>query len=83
MNYYTFEYPFLILLLIPIIYCLYKCKEHLVPKFFVHLQFLSAKKNFLKLEWIIKIMIFILLTIAITSPIIIDKLSPLNRREKI
>lgn len=82
MNYYTFEYPFLILLLIPIIYCLYKCKEHLIPKFFVHLQFLSAKKNFLKLEWIIKIIIFILLTIAITSPIIIDKLSPLNRKGK-
>jgi len=54
----------------------------LVPRFFVHLQFLSAKKNFLKLEWIIKIMIFILLTIAITSPIIIDKLSPLNRKGK-
>jgi len=82
MNYYSFEYPFLILLLIPIIYCLYKCKEHLVPRFFVHLQFLSAKKSFLKLEWIIKIIIFILLTIALTSPIIIDKLNPLNRHGK-
>ena len=82
MNYYTFEYPFLILLLIPIIYCLYKCKEQLVPKFFVHLHFLRAKKDYLKLEWIIKISIFILLTIALTSPIIVDKLSPLNRHGK-
>lgn len=82
MNYYSFEYPLLILLLIPIIYCLYKCKENLSPKFFVHLHFLSAKKNFLKLEWIIKITIFILLTIALTSPIVIDKLSPLNRHGK-
>ena len=52
------------------------------PVYFVHLHFLRAKKNFLKLEWIIKIIIFILLCIAISSPIIIDKLSPLNRHGK-
>jgi Ca-activated chloride channel family protein len=52
------------------------------PRFFVHLQFLSAKKSFLKLEWIIKIIIFILLSVALTSPITIDKLNPLNRHGK-
>ena len=82
MNYYSFEYPYLILLLIPIIYCLYKCKEHIKPKYFVHLHFLNAKKSFLKLEWIIKILIFIFLVIALTSPIIIDKTSPHNRHGK-
>lgn len=82
MNYYSFEYPFLILLLLPILYCLYKCKEHLVPRFFVHLHFLSAKKDYMKLEWIVKILIFILLTTALTSPIVIDKLNPLNRHGK-
>lgn len=82
MNYYTFEYPYLILLLLPILYCLYKCKEHFVPKFFVHLHLLRPRKSYLKLEWIIKILIFVLLTIALTSPIVIDKLSPLNRHGK-
>ena len=82
MNYYSFEYPFLIFLLIPIIYCLYKCKEYMKPVYFVHLQFLSAKKNFLKIEWIIKVLIFILLCIALASPIIVDKLSPSNRHGK-
>jgi len=82
MNYYSFEYPLLILLLIPIIYCLYKCKENFTHKFFVHLHFLSPKKYLLKLEWIIKIIIFILLCIALTSPIIVDKLSPFNRHGK-
>ncbi len=82
MNYYTFEYPFLILLLIPIIYCLYRCKEYMKPIYFVHLHFLSAKKSFLKLEWIVKIIIFILLSVALTSPITIDKLNPLNRNGK-
>ncbi|MBU0720069.1 VWA domain-containing protein [bacterium] len=52
------------------------------PKFFVHLHFLSAKKNFLKLEWIVKILVFISLCAAIASPIIIDKINPLNRHGK-
>ena len=82
MNYYSFEYPFLILLLIPIILCLYRCKEYIKPKFFVHLHFLSAKKSFLKIEWIIKIIIFTLLSIALTSPIIIDRLNQHNRHGK-
>lgn len=82
MNYYSFEYPYLILLLIPIIFCLYRCKEYMKPIYFVHLQFLSAKKNFLKLEWIVKVLIFIFLCVALSSPIIVDKLSPNNRNGK-
>lgn len=82
MNYYSFEYPYLILLLIPIIYCLYRCKEYIKPKYFVHLHLLTAKKSFNRLEWIVKIAIFILLTIALTSPIIIDRVDPLNRSGK-
>ncbi|MDQ7045292.1 MAG: VWA domain-containing protein [Sulfurimonas sp.] len=82
MNYYSFEYPFLILLLIPVLYCLYKCKETLIPRFFPHLEFLKTNKRNLRLEWIIKILVFILLVIALTSPIIIDKLSPSNRHGK-
>lgn len=82
MNYISFEYSYLILLLIPIIYCLYKCKEYAKPKIFVHLQFLSAKKNFMKLEWIVKVLIFIFLCIALASPILIDRFNPLNRNGK-
>lgn len=82
MNYYDFEYPFLLLLLMPLIYCLYKCKEYMKPIYFVHLHFLSSKKGFFKLEWIIKITIFVLLTTALASPIVIDKLSPYERHGK-
>jgi Ca-activated chloride channel family protein len=46
------------------------------------LQFLGAKKNLLKLEWIVKIVIFTLLCIALASPIVVDKLNPLNRHGK-
>lgn len=82
MNYYSFEYPLLILLLIPILWCLYKCKEYMKPIYFVHLHLLSAKKSFLKLEWLVKILIFVLLCIALASPIIIDRTNPLNRYGK-
>ena len=79
MNYYSFEYPYLILLLVPITFCLYKCKEYMKPIYFVHLQFMRAKRRFFKLEWIVKILIFILLCIALSSPVVIDKFNPLNR----
>jgi len=52
------------------------------PVYFVHLQFLSAKKNFFKLEWIVKVLIFIFLCVALASPIVVDKLSPHNRHGK-
>lgn len=79
MNFFSFEYPYLILLLAPIIYCMYRCKEQIKPKFFVHLHFLSAKKSLPKLEWLLKIIIFLFLCIALASPVLIDKANPLNR----
>lgn len=82
MNYFSFEYPWLVLLLIPIIYCLYKCREYPKSIYFVHLHYMSAKKSLKHLEWIIKILIFIFLVVALASPILIDKTNPLNRHGK-
>jgi Ca-activated chloride channel family protein len=78
----NFEYPYFLLFLAPILYCMYRCRERLKPIYFVHLHFLSAKKNFYKFEWIIKIMIFVLLSIALASPILVDRVNPLNRNGK-
>jgi len=36
----------------------------------------------MKIDWIVKILILVLLSIAITSPIVIDTMSPLNRHGK-
>jgi Ca-activated chloride channel family protein len=82
MNYFSFEYPWIILLLIPIIYCLYKCKEYPRSIYFVHLHLLSPKKSLKHLEWLIKVLIFIFLIVALASPILIDKTNPLNRHGK-
>ncbi len=79
MNYYSFEYPFLILLLLPILYCLYKCRELLKERYFVHLHLMSAKKSFFKIEWIVKVLVFVLLVIALCSPVMIDRSHPFNR----
>lgn len=49
------------------------------PIYFVHLHFMRASRSFMKLEWIVKILIFILLCIALSSPVIVDKFNPLNR----
>ena len=82
MNIFSFEYPFAILLLAPILYCMYRCREKMKPRYFVHLHFLSAKKSFFKLEWFLKIIIFILLCVALASPIVVDKINPSNRDGK-
>ncbi len=40
---------------------------------------MSAKKSFFKIEWIVKVLIFIFLCIALSSPVVIDRSHPLNR----
>lgn len=79
MNYYSFEYPYFILLLLPILWCLYKCREYSVQKYFVHLHLMSTKKRYLKIESFLKVLIFVLLLIALSSPIAVDKTNPNNR----
>ena len=80
MNWLSFEYLWVILLLLPLLYCLYKCKEKLLPRYFVHLHFLSPKKPWLKLEWVLKVLTLTALVIALASPVQIDRIDPLNRQ---
>jgi Ca-activated chloride channel family protein len=48
----------------------------------VHLEFLRAKKNFFKREWIVKMLVFISLCIALASPIVVDRDNSYNREGK-
>lgn len=52
----------------------------MIRRYFVHLHFFSLKKQWLRLEWFLKVLIFTLLLISLASPIIIDKFDPLNRK---
>ncbi len=76
----TFEYFYLLLLLLPLLYCLYRCKEKLEQGYFVHLALFTTQTKWFRWEWIVKVSIVILLLLAIASPIFIDKVDPLNRK---
>lgn len=79
MSSFSFEYPYLLALLVPLLYCFYKCREVAKPTIFVHLHFLVPKKGFKNLEQILKIVVFVLLCAALASPIVVDRDDPLNR----
>ena len=76
----TFEYPYLLLLLLPLLYCLYRCKEKIEQGYFVHLSLFKTHTRWFRWEWIVKISVISLLLLAVASPIIVDKIDPLNRK---
>lgn len=76
----TFEYPYLLALLLPLLYCLYRCKEKVEQGYFVHLYLFTTHTKWFRWEWIVKIATIVLLLLAISSPIFIDKIDPLNRK---
>ncbi len=73
------EYALLLLLIIPALYCLYKCKEKSMQAYFVHLHLMPLKLQWLRLEQYIKYLIIILLISALSSPVIQNKYDPQNR----
>lgn len=75
----TFEYPWLFLLLPPLWYCLYRCREQLAPRTFVHLELFSVRRGWLKWLWILRYLAALLLVTALASQITIDADDPLNR----
>lgn len=82
MNYYSFEYPWLVLLLLPILFCLYKCRDIVTSRYFVHLHLLSPRRSFKHLEQIVKLLVFVFLVLSLVSPIRIDESDPRNRSGK-
>lgn len=75
-----FEYVYLLLLAFPLLYCLYRCKEKIQQGYFVHLALFKTHVQWFRWEWIVKITVVILLLTTIASPILIDKIDPLNRK---
>ena len=75
-----FEYDYILFLILPIIYCLYKCREEIVKRIFVHLELFRLKRPRYWIQDILKLLIAILILISLASPILIDKSNPLNRK---
>ena len=76
----TFEYTYLLLLLFPLIYCLYRCKEKIKEGYFVHLQLFSMPRKWFRWEWLVKILIITLLLLSVASPVLVDSIDPLDRK---
>lgn len=76
----NFEYTYILFLLLPIMYCLYKCKEIIVKRSFVHLELFVLKRPRFWLQDLLKLCIAILLVLALASPVLIDRNNPLNRK---
>ncbi len=79
MSWLSFEYPLAILLLIPLMLCLYRCRERALPRYFVHLGLFRLRGGWPKLEWLLRVLTLVLLCIALASPVVVDRLDPLNR----
>jgi Ca-activated chloride channel family protein len=76
----SFEYPLAFLLLLPLLYCLYRCREKIRQRYFVHLHLLSPAKRPIRWEWILIILTLVALVTALASPVHIDRSDPLNRK---
>jgi len=75
-----FEYAFVTFLLLPVFYCMYKCREEIVKRMFVHLSLFSLKRPRFWIQDLFKVLIALLLIFSLASPIVIDKTNPLNRQ---
>jgi len=75
----TFEYPWLLLLVPVLWYCLYRCREQLPPRYFVHLQLFAVRRGWLKWLWMLRYLAVLLVVTALASPVTVDRDDPLNR----
>lgn len=75
-----FEYSYLLFLLLPVGYCLYRCREAVVRRSFVHLRLFVLKRPRIWIQDLLKLLVSALLLLALASPVLIDRSNPLNRR---
>jgi len=73
------ETPLVLLLNLPLWYCIYRCKLHYTPNNFVHLNLFVFKKQFVNWFNIIPYVIIFLIVFALASPIQYDPYDPRNR----
>lgn len=76
----TFTYPWLFLLLPPLWYCLYRCREQLHSRIFVHLELFAVRRGWLRWLWLLRYVALFLLVTALASPVTVDEHDPLNRQ---
>ncbi|MDP1783930.1 MAG: VWA domain-containing protein [Sulfuricurvum sp.] len=79
MNSWLFNLPWVWLLLVPLLYCLYRCKAAIRERIFPHLHFFTKVKKWRNFEWLLKVLVVILIVGALATPVMIDFSDPRNR----
>lgn len=75
----SFEYLWAFGLLVPLLYCLYRCKAVVRERYFPHLHFFGAVGKWRNWEWVLKVLAVVLMVGALATPVIIDYSDPRNR----
>lgn len=79
MNIWMFDFPWGWLVLVPVLYCLYRCKRTLREHYFPNLHFFGTPGKWRNIEWFLKVLIVTLMVGALAAPIVIDFSDPRNR----
>lgn len=79
MNIWSFGSVWSFLLLVPVLYCLTRCKISPNPRTFPHLHFFGTPGKFGNFEWILKALAATLMIGALATPVMTDYADPRNR----
>ncbi len=79
MNIWLFDYPWLWLLALPLLLCLYQCKKVGAVRTFPHLYFFGTVGKWRNIEWLLKALIVLLMVGALATPVVVDYSDPRNR----
>lgn len=79
MNVWTMNFPWAWLLVLPVLYCLYRCKRAARTRYFPHLSFFGHPGKWRNIEWLLKALAVVLLIAALSAPVMIDYSDPRNR----
>ncbi len=72
---YTLQYPYFLILL-PLALCFIYCKKTVVSSYLPKLEWIPKKSRFTNLQTLLKIVIYTLVVIALSSPIGYDAITP-------
>lgn len=79
MNIWLFDYPWLWLLALPLLLCLYQCKKVGVVRTFPHLHFFGTVGKWRNIEWLLKALAVLFMVGALATPVVVDYSDPRNR----
>ncbi len=79
MNIWQFDFPWVWLIALPILLCLYKCKKVGVVRIFPHLHFFGTIGKWRNIEWLLKVLSVVLMVGALATPVVINYSDPRNR----